>query len=358
VTARVTAQDPVPDRVGVGLVGFGMAGQSLHAPLITAEPRLELRAVVTSKPDRVHRELPDVAVVPTASALLDDPAVELVVVAVPNAAHHAVAREALDAGRHVVVDKPFTVTTAEADDLITRARAGDRTLTVFHQRRFDSDHLTIRRVVDEGVLGRVSTYLGRFDRFKPAGPARWTDEDVPGGGVLYDLGAHLVDQALCLFGAPATVWADLGTQHPVGRAVDYVHVVLGYGALRAILHAGSLVRAPGPRFEVHGDRGSFVVDGMDGQIAALLAGGRPGDPGWGEEPPDRRGTLTVDVAGLASSARLARVPGAYGDFYRETAAAVRGEGPVPVPAEQARDVIRVIECAVESSRDGRVVGYR
>ena len=164
----MTAQDPVPDRVGVGLVGFGMAGQSLHAPLITAEPRLELRAVVTSKPDRVHRDLPDVAVVPTAAALLDDPAVELIVVAVPNAAHHAVAREALDAGRHVVVDKPFTVTTAEADDLIARARAGDRTLTVFHQRRFDSDHLTIRRVVDEGVLGRVSTYLGRFDRFKPA----------------------------------------------------------------------------------------------------------------------------------------------------------------------------------------------
>ena len=335
----------------MGLVGYGMAGASLHAPLIMAEPRLELRGVVTSK------AVPDLPVVPAVGALLDDPAVELVVVATPNAVHHELAATALRAGRHVVIDKPFTVTTADADDLIALAGARDLALTAFHQRRWDSDHLTIRRVVDEGVLGHVTTYLGRFDRFKPAGPARWTDDDGPGGGVLYDLGAHLIDQALCLFGVPRTVWADLGTQHPAGRTVDYVHVVLGYGELRAILHAGSLVRAPGPRFEVHGDRGSFVKDGMDGQIGAMLAGGRPGDPGWGEETADRRGTLTVDVAGLASSARVASVPGDYGAFYREMAAAVRGEGPVPVPAEQARDVIRVIEKAMESSRDGRVVPF-
>lgn len=334
--------------VGVGLVGYGMAGASLHAPLISAEPRLELRAVATSK------RVPGLPVVPTVAALLGDPAVELVVVATPNAVHHDVAAAALDAGRHVVVDKPFTVTTAEADDLIARAAARDLALSAFHQRRFDTDHLTIRRVVDEGVLGRVTTYIGRFDRFKPGGSARWTDDDVPGGGVLYDLGAHLIDQALCLFGTPRTVWADLGTQHPAGRAVDYVHVVLGHGDLRAILHAGSLVRAPGPRFEVHGDRGSFVKDGMDGQIAAMLAGGRPGDPGWGEEPPERYGTLT-DAEGVAL--RLAGVPGNYGAFYREMAAAVRGEGPVPVLAEQARDVIAVVEKAMQSSRDGRVVPF-
>jgi scyllo-inositol 2-dehydrogenase (NADP+) len=211
---------------------------------------------------------------------------------VPNAAHHDVARTALEAGRHVVVDKPFTVTSAEADDLIRLAGERDRCLTVFHQRRWDADHLTVRRLVDGGVLGRVTTYLGRYDRFRPGPPERWTDRDGPGAGVLYDLGAHLVDQALHLFGAPRTVLADLGVQRPVGQgqgqgAVDYVHLVLGYGArgdgaLRVLLHAGSLVRAPGPRFEVHGDRGSFVKDGMDPQIAALLAGRRPGDPGFGE----------------------------------------------------------------------------
>jgi scyllo-inositol 2-dehydrogenase (NADP+) len=340
------------ERIGVGLVGYGMAGSSLHGPLIMAEPRLELRAVVTGHPDRV----PDVPVVPTVAALLDDPAVELVVVAVPNAAHHEVARTALEAGRHVVVDKPFTVTTAEADDLIRLADERGRQLSVFHQRRWDADQLTIRRCVEEGLVGWVSTFVARFDRFKPS-TTRWTEEDQPGAGVLYDLGAHLIDQTLHLFGTPETVWADLGVQRPGGGAVDYVHVVLRYGPLRAVLHAGSLVRAPGPRFEVHGDRGSFVKDGMDGQIAAILAGGRPGDPGWGAEPSSQHGVLTTDLGGLSSTGRLASVPGDYAAFYREMAAAVCGEGPVPVPAGQARDVVRVIECAMDSSREGRVVTF-
>lgn len=327
--------------IGVGVVGSGMSATSLHLPLIGAEPGLALRGVVTSHPSRA----PGLRVYPTVDALLDDPAVELVVVAVPNAAHHEVARAALLAGRHVVVDKPFTVTTAEADDLIALASSEGLCLTVFHQRRWDADFRTIRALVDAGTLGRVSTYLARYDRFHPGPPSRWTERPGPGAGVLYDLGAHLIDQALCLFGPPGTVWADLLAQRPGGGAVDYAHVVLGWGDRRAILHVGSLVRAPGPRFEVHGDRGSFVKDGMDGQIAAMLAGARPGDPGFGAEPPERWGTLTVDVAGLATTGRPASVPGDYAAFYRETAAAVRGEGPVPVPAEQARAVIEVIERA-------------
>ena len=246
-----TGRDARLDRVGVGLVGSGMSATSLHVPLITAEPGLELRAVVTSRPDRV----PDVPAVPTVAALLDDPGVALVVVAVPNAAHHDVARPAREAGRHVVVGKPFTVPAAPADDLIRRAGERDLALSVFHQRRWDADHLTIRRCIEDGLLGRVTLYLGRYDRFHPGPPTRWTERDGPGSGVLYDLGAHLIDQALCLFGPPRTVWADLGAQRAGGTAVDYVHVVLGFGDLRVLLHAGSLVRAPGPRFEVHGDRG-------------------------------------------------------------------------------------------------------
>src|SRR5690348_794041 len=167
-----------------------MSGSSLHVPLITAEPGLELRGVVTSDPAKA----PGLPVVPTVAALLDDPGVALVVVAVPNAAHHDVARTALEAGRHVVVDKPFTVTTAQADDLIRLAASKGLALSVFHQRRWDADHRTIRRVVDDGLLGRLNTYLARYDRFRSGGPTRWTDEDRAGGGVLYDLGAHLVDQ--------------------------------------------------------------------------------------------------------------------------------------------------------------------
>jgi scyllo-inositol 2-dehydrogenase (NADP+) len=271
----------VSERVGVGVVGYGTSGSSLHAPLIGAEPRLELRAVVSSDADRVHRDLPGVPVVPAPSALLDDPAIELVVVAAANTAHHELARAALVAGRHVVVDKPFTVTTAEADDLIRVAAEQDRRVSAFQQRRWDADFRTVRRCVEEGLLGWVGTYVARYDRFRPEPTARWTEAERPGSGVLYDLGSHLIDQALCLFGTPETVWADLQAQRPGAATVDYAHVVLGRGRLRMILHAGSLVRASGPRFEVHGDGGSFVKDGIDGQIAALLRGGRPGDPGWG-----------------------------------------------------------------------------
>jgi scyllo-inositol 2-dehydrogenase (NADP+) len=335
--------------VGVGLVGYGMAAASLHAPLIGAEPRLALRAVVSSDPAKVHRDLPAVPVVSTVDGLLTDPAVELVVVAAPTAVHFEIAAAALRAGRHVVVDKPLTVTVAEADELIALAAAAGRQLAAFHQRRWDSDYLSLTRCVHSGQLGRVSTYLARYDRFRPEVVDRWRERPGPGAGLLHDLGAHLVDQALLLLGLPATVTADVGTQRPGATVDDYFHVVLGYGPLRAILHAGSLVLAPGPRLEVHGDAGSFVSQGIDGQVAALLEGARPGDPGWGRTGGAAMLT-TVDGARPAE-----RVPGAYETFYRQLAAAVRGEGPVPVPAGAARDVVRVLECARRSSAEGRTL---
>lgn len=341
--------------IGVGLAGYGLGGSVFHAPLIQAEPGLRLHAVVTSRDEQVRRELPGVGVVGSAAELLEDPAVELVVVAAPNAVHHQLAAAALRAGRHVVVDKPFALSTADADELIGLAEATDRRLSVFHNRRWDSDFLTVRRCLEAGVLGDVSTFTSRYDRFRPVPKGSWKEQDVPGSGVLWDLGPHLVDQALQLFGLPETVWADVGVQRPGVEAVDYLHLALGYGRLRVLLHAGMEVRDPGPRFEVHGDRGSFVKHGMDLQEQALRAGGRPGDPGWGSEPPDRHGTLTGEVAGLELRGRLESVPGDYGAFYAAMAAAIRGDGPVPVPAAEARDVIMVIELALASAREGRVV---
>jgi scyllo-inositol 2-dehydrogenase (NADP+) len=342
---------------GVGLVGYGMSASSLHASLIAAEPRLRLQSVVTRDAERVHRDLPAISVVGSIAQLLDDPGIELVVVAAPNAVHAELAGVALRAGRHVVVEKPFTVTSAEADDLIELARHQDRCLSVFHQRRWDGDYLTVTRCVREGVLGRISTCIARYDRFNPEPGSRWTEEARPGSGVLYDLGSHLIDQALHLFGCPETVLADLRAQRPGAVVDDYFHLVLGYGPLRVVLHAGTLVHAPGPRFEVHGDAGSLVTHGTDTQIAALLAGRRPGDPGWGVIDENLRPTLTTDAGGLSITGRLTTVPGAYETFYRGMAAAIRGEGPVPVPAEDARDAVRVIECALRSGRDGRRVAF-
>jgi scyllo-inositol 2-dehydrogenase (NADP+) len=341
--------------IGVGLVGYGLGGSVFHAPLIQAAPGLRLHAVATSRAGQVERDLPGVRVVATAERLLEDPAVELVVVAAPNAVHHRLAAAALRAGRHVVVDKPFTLSVAEADELIALAEAADRRLSVFHNRRWDGDFLTLRRCLEAGLLGEVSSFVSRYDRYRPVPTGGWKEEAVPGSGVLWDLGPHLIDQALRLFGTPATVWADVAVQRPGVEAVDYVHLVLGYGRLRVLLHAGMEVREPGPRFEVHGDRGSFVTWGMDTQEAALRAGGRPGDPGWGSEPPDRRGTLTTEVAGLELHARVTGVPGDYGAFYAAMAAAVAGDGPVPVAPSEARATVLVIERALQSSREGRVV---
>jgi scyllo-inositol 2-dehydrogenase (NADP+) len=321
--------------IGVGLIGYGLGGSAFHAPLIQTEPRLRLHAVVTSRGGQVERDHPGVRVVASAAELLEDPAVELVVVAAPNAVHHQLAAAALAAGRHVVVDKPFTLTTADADDLIALAERADRRLAVFHNRRWDGDFLTVRRCLEAGLVGQVSTVVSRYDRFRPVPKGSWKEQDVPGSGILWDLGPHLIDQALQLFGRPGTVWADVGVQRPGVEAVDYVHLVLGYGRLRVLLHAGMEVREPGPRFEVHGDRGSFLI--------------------WGLDRPEVDGTLVTEVAGLELRGRLAGVPGDHRAFYAAMAAAVAGEGPVPVTAAEARDSVMLIELALRSSREGRVV---
>ena len=320
---------------GVGLIGYGLGGSAFHAPLIAAEPRLRLEAVVTSRAGQVERDHPGTRVAGSAEELLADPAVELVVVAAPNAVHHELAAAALRAGRHVVVDKPFTLSAADADELIALAEATDRRLSVFHNRRWDGDFLTVRRGVEAGVLGEVASFVSRYDRFRPVPKGSWKEEAVAGSGLLWDLGPHLIDQAMVLFGPPRTVWADLGVQRPGVEAVDYVHLVLGYGRLRAVLHAAMLVRDPGPRFEVHGDRGSLVT--------------------WGLDQPEVRATLTGEVAGLEQQGRLEGVPTAYGSFYAAMAAAVAGEGPVPVDPRDARATIAVIERALASAGEGRVV---
>ena len=323
------------DAIGVGLIGYGLGGSVFHAPLIEAEPRLRLHAVVTSRAGQVERDHPGVRVVGSAAELLEDPAVELVVVAAPNAVHHELAAAALAAGRHVVVDKPFTLSTAEADDLIALAERQDRLLSVFQSRRWDGDFLTVRRCLEAGLLGRVSSFESRYDRFRPAPKGGWKEEGGPGSGLLWDLGPHLIDQALQLFGLPETVWADLQVQRAGVEAVDWVDLVLGYGRLRVLLRAAMEVRDPGPRFEVHGDRGSLLTWGLDRQEVDA--------------------TLTTEVAGLELRGRLAGLPGDHGAYYAAMAAAVAGQGPVPVTAVEARDVVMVIEHALASSRQGRVV---
>jgi scyllo-inositol 2-dehydrogenase (NADP+) len=337
--------------IQVGLIGYGGAGATFHAPLILAEDRLRLARVVTSRREQVAL-IPGARATATVTELLADHGIQLVVVASPSDSHFEIARQALEAGKHVVVDKPITLASAEADELIELARRRGLALSVFQNRRWDGDFLTVRRLISEGALGRVYHFEARYDRFRPRIRVRWREMPGPGAGTLYDLGPHLIDQALQLFGMPRAITADAFPQRPGSQAIDYFHLILDYGAARAILHASVLSPAPVPHFGVHGDGGSFIKYGMDQQEDALKAGKGPRDPGWGVDSEALHGELTT-----ADGARRKVVtePGAYQRFYAMMAEALLAGAPLPVDPADARDNIRVIEAALESAAEARTI---
>ena len=344
--------DRPPPPLGVAILGYGYAGRTFHAPLAAATPGLRLAAVGSSDPARVRADLPGVPVLPVADAVAA-PGADVVVVATPNDTHADLARAALLAGRHVVVDKPFTLSAAEALDLAALARRSGLALAAFHNRRWDADFLALRALLAGGALGRLATLESRIDRHRPEVRRRWRESAVPGGGLWWDLGPHLVDQALLLLGPPEGVRADLAVQRGGGEAVDYAHVVLRYpGGVRAVLGASLLAAAETPRFAAHGTLGSYVKHGPDPQEDALKRGERPGGgPGWGVDP--RPGTLTLSRDGGAPVAAPAPGPaGDYPAFYAAFRDAVLGRGPNPVPAEEAATVVAVLELALRSAGQG------
>lgn len=344
------------ERLNVGLVGYGMAGRVFHAPLIEAAAGLHLYAVVERHAEQSRQRYPWVKIVRSVAALAADTAVDLIVIATPNSSHFELARQALQAGKHVVVDKPFTNNTAEADALINLAAAQQRTLSVFHNRRWDGDFLTVQRLLKRGLLGQLAVYEAAFDRFRPQlKPNAWREAALPGSGLLFDLGSHLLDQVVQLFGWPQTIAADVRIERPGMGADDAFTVRLGYAQLQATVRAGMLMRLPRPRFRLAGAAGSFVKHGLDPQEAALANGRSPLEPGWGAEPRQDWGTLDTEIDGLHVVGQVETVPGRHLDFYENVAAAVRGEAALAVTAVSARHVIRLIELAQESSKTGRTL---
>ena len=339
---------PVTAPVHVALVGYGFVGKTFHAPLIASVDGLVLHSVVSSNPEAVHADFPEARVVPTLEAALVDPAVDLVVIATPNTLHAPQAHTALAAGRHVVVDKPFTVTVAEArEDVIAHATRAGRVLSVFHNRRWDSDFLTLRAVLHEGALGVVTQFESHFDRYRPDVRRRWREQAGPGAGLWFDLGPHLVDQALQLFGAPLGINADIAVQRDNAETDDYFHVQLRYPRLRVVLHGSALMAAHDLRYAVHGTRGSFMKQGLDSQEDALKAVRTPGDAHWGVDP--RPGTLVLAEGDDLTSRTIDGPPGNYRAYYEGVRDAIRGTGPNPVPATDALQVMRLIEAGVQSS---------
>jgi predicted dehydrogenase len=349
-------------KINVGLIGFGMAGRVFHAPFITNVPGLHLSKIRETRPANIaviKSKYPEAEIVSDSKAIFEDADIKLVVIATPNASHVPLATEALQAGKHVVVEKPFTVTSEEADALIALAQSTGRLLTIFQNRRWDSDFKTVRKIIEGGMLGNVVEYEAHFDRFRNyLKPDTWKEEEAPGSGLLYDLGSHLIDQALCLFGLPAEVSADLRTQRQNSRITDSFHLMLHYPHLRVILRAGMLVREPGPRYKVYGNKGSFLKYGLDVQEEALKADFSPKDTeNWGVEPEEIWGKLNTELNGLHIVGKVESKAGDYTAFYSNVYKALLGEEELQVKPEQARNTIRIIELAMQSHAEKRSVNF-
>ncbi|SDM62302.1 Gfo/Idh/MocA family oxidoreductase [Allokutzneria albata] len=343
--------------IRVGLLGYGIAGAVFHAPLIAATPGLALTSVVTSDPakrERLRRDHPGTAALDSAGQLFAAGEHDLVVVATPNRTHVELATAALEHGLPVVVDKPFAPSSARARELAALAQARGLPLSVFQNRRWDGDFRTVRKLVEGGDLGRVLRFESRFDRWVPTPKQGWRERAgaEEAGGVLFDLGAHLVDQALDLFGPVRSVYAEVSRLRPGVQVDDDFFVALHHvSGVRSHLWSSSLAAQRGARFRVLGDQAAYVKHGLDGQEAALKNGVRPGAPDWGQEPEDRWGTLGVE----GSTRQVETERGAYETFYRGMVAAIRDGAPVPVAPAEAVAALEIIEAARLSADCGRVV---
>ena len=312
--------------IKVGLLGYGKAGRGFHAPLIQSVDGLELQTIA-------RRE--DV------SNVIDAADIDLVVVATPNSSHFDLASRALRNGKHVVVDKPFTVTAAEARELIVIAESERRVLSVFHNRRWEGDFLTVQKLIEGEALGRLVSYEARFDRFRnEPRPGAWREAPDPGSGVLYDLGSHLIDQALLLFGEPLRITADVRIEREFARADDAFDIWMHYPRMKVTLTAGMLVREKTPRYVLRGTAATFIKYGLDPQEADLAAGRSPNDPNWGREPQEQWGTLIADDG---TELTIETLPGNYAAYYENVRDAVLGLGPLAVTPAQALRVIEIIE---------------
>jgi scyllo-inositol 2-dehydrogenase (NADP+) len=339
----------------VGLVGFGFAGRIFHSSAIEAVEGLELATIVQRTGDEAALLFPHAKVVRTVEEMLEDASIKLVVVATPNTSHLPIARQCLLADHDVVIDKPFALDSEEAAELIKLARTRGRLLSVFQNRRWDGDFLTVRKLLDSERLGRVVMYESHYDRYRQLPRLNaWRENGGPGGGVLFDLGSHLVDQALVLFGVPAAVWGSVRMEREGAKSDDAFDLCLQYPAvgLNVWLRATCLALAPGARFALNGTLGAFRKFGMDPQEALLLAGDRFSAKPWGVEAADHWGTLTAEEG---ENTRIPTEPGDYRGYYINIRDAMHGNAALEVTPVQAWRTIRVLEMALESSLTGGTV---
>jgi scyllo-inositol 2-dehydrogenase (NADP+) len=344
--------------INTALCSFGMSGWVFHAPFIHVHPGFKLHAVWERSKNLAEQKYPGVKTYRTLEEMLADEAVELVVVNTPNYTHYEYAKKALLANKHVIVEKPFTVKSDEALELIALAAQQQKKISVYQNRRYDSDYRTVKKIVEEKWLGEIVEAEFHFDRYKEElSPKVHKEVPGPGTGSLYDLGSHLIDQALQLFGEPEAVFADIAFMRPVSKVDDYFEVLLYYPTKRVRIKSSYQVREALPGYILHGSKGSFIKAKTDVQETMLQAGEVPGKPDWGTEPASEKGLLHTEKYGQIIKEHIPSLQGNYLDYYEGVYQAIRNDKPVPVTAAEGMLVVRVIETAFESSRLQKVISF-
>ncbi len=342
----------------VGIVAYGHIAKKYHAPLLHALPGFEIVKVLERHHKQAEKDYPGVRSVSNMEELLADKSIDLVVITTPNQFHFAQAKAALEAGKHAVLEKPFTVSTMEAKMLLQIAQTEDKLLSVFHNRRWDGDFKTVQKVISSGVLGTLVEFESRYDRFiHDQRENYWREQDVPGAGVLYDLGPHLIDQALQLFGRPKRIFADIRKQREDSLVDDYFDIVLYYDQLKVRLKAGNLVRELQPRFILHGTVGSYVKYGLDVQGLTPITAKNLASPEWGKEPMEQWGQLNTELNGLHIHGKVKTLAGSYQSYYEDIYESIVRERPPVVSANDALDSIEMIELAVLSNQKMAVLSW-
>ena len=347
------------DPIRIALIGYGLAGAVFHGPLISSTPGMSLDTIVTRDPGRRARassDHPDAVLLDDVEALWERAADhDLVVVATPNRSHVPLGLAALEAGLPVVIDKPMAPTAEDGRRLVAEAAERDLLLTVFQNRRWDGEFLTVRRLLSEDALGPIVRFESRFERWRPqVREGVWRERGDPqeAGGLLFDLGSHLIDQAVVLFGPPRTVYAEVDRRRPDAEVDDDAFVALEHGSgVRSHLWMSVLAAIRGPRMRLLGLRAAFEKFGLDVQEQALSEGALPDDPAWGREPPERWGRVSTSEV----ERTIETEPGAYPEFYKGVEASLRAGTPPPVDPDDSVAVLEIIEAALESSRTARVI---
>ena len=342
--------------IKTALCSYGMSGRCFHAPFIHSHDGYVLYAAYERNKKEINKKFPEVISYSSFEELLADEQIELLVINTPNATHFDFSKRALLAGKHIVVEKPFCNTTAECDELMAIAKEKNKIISVYQNRRWDSDFKTVKKVVDEKLLGEIVEAEIHFDRYDQNLSYKLHKEiPGPGAGLLYDLGPHLLDQALQLFGMPRAIFADLETMRPISQVEDYLELLLFYDRLRVRLKASYLVREALPAYIIHGTKGSFIKSRGDVQEAALKQDLLPGTGNWGMEPVSEEGLLHTETDGRVIREKMPTTRGDYGKFYALLFDAIRNGAAVPVPAEDGRKVIALIEKAFESNKQKKTI---